>query len=344
MTKHGSAAVALVCLAISAGAARAGDFAIEEVESVRSYAVDRIAPSTVIFSDRSRSADSALGPAPGLIRFDSWLYTRPDEKQLLTPYPEYLEPTTTRSGARRQAVEKLTMYVSEARFTLGRTLTLPELNRYTTLSFIEHVDPAIKHRLIAPADVAPVANPKAARNLNPARPWCAGGTVVCLRSHYRLEGKLPLAVALANKVRDASKKIADYLEFESELAVRAPEELDQARIARLTRLDTPLIGAIEQTTFYVNQILQYGKLIIVFQRHPSAAGKTVVTAFMAIAVESKLLDSKKEYAKVPVLRNLVPVQVLMGNSSFNTGTSISAGLPKYTRSRIRAVARILDGG
>ena len=45
---------------------------------------------------------------------------------------------------------------------------------------------------------------------------------------------------------------------------------------------------------------------------------------------------------VPVLRNLVPVQVLLGNSSFNTGSSISAGLPVYARNRIRAIAEALN--
>ena len=62
---------------------------------------------------------------------------------------------------------------------------------------------------------------------------------------------------------------------------------------------------------------------------------------MALAVETDVLEKKKEYEKVPVLRNLVPAQVLMGQSSFNTGNSISAGLPEYARNRIRAVAALL---
>jgi hypothetical protein len=36
------------------------------------------------------------------------------------------------------------------------------------------------------------------------------------------------------------------------------------------------------------------------------------------------------------------VQVLLGNSSFNTGASISAGLPVYARNRIRAIAEALN--
>jgi hypothetical protein len=44
---------------------------------------------------------------------------------------------------------------------------------------------------------------------------------------------------------------------------------------------------------------------------------------------------------MPVLRNLVPAQVLMGKSSFNSGNSISAGLPAYARNEISTVAGIL---
>jgi hypothetical protein len=34
--------------------------------------------------------------------------------------------------------------------------------------------------------------------------------------------------------------------------------------------------------------------------------------------------------------------VLVGNSSFNTGSSISAGLPAYVRNRIKAVAGTIE--
>ena len=45
-----------------------------------------------------------------------------------------------------------------------------------------------------------------------------------------------------------------------------------------------------------------------------------------------------------MLRNLLPGQLLMGNSSFNTGNSLSAGLPSYTRNQIQAIANILARG
>ena len=43
-----------------------------------------------------------------------------------------------------------------------------------------------------------------------------------------------------------------------------------------------------------------------------------------------------------MLRNLVPAQVLAGKSSFNSGNSISAGLPVYARNQVKAMAAILE--
>ena len=64
---------------------------------------------------------------------------------------------------------------------------------------------------------------------------------------------------------------------------------------------------------------------------------------MVLAVDSDLFEKRKELGSVPVLRNMLPAQVLSGNSSFNTGNSISAGLPDYARNRIKAIAAILSG-
>jgi hypothetical protein len=87
--------------------------------------------------------------------------------------------------------------------------------------------------------------------------------------------------------------------------------------------------------------MKFGKLLAVFQNHPTDASKTVVTAYMVLAIDESVLDKKKDFEKVPVLRNLVPAQVLMGQSSFNSGDSISAGLPKYARNEIRTIANLL---
>ena len=121
-------------------------------------------------------------------------------------------------------------------------------------------------------------------------------------------------------------------------------EVGELGLAKLTGLDTAPVGALEQSIFYVNQVMQFGKLLAVFQAHPSDPGKTVVSVFTALAIESNLLGKQKQFANVPVLRNLVPAQVLLGRSSFNSGKSLSAGLPVYARNQIRAIAAILEAG
>jgi hypothetical protein len=113
-------------------------------------------------------------------------------------------------------------------------------------------------------------------------------------------------------------------------------------LKKLTGIDAPVAGAIEQNIFHVNQVMQFGKFLVVFQQAPSDANQTAVTAFIVLAIKTRVLEDKRKYADVPVLRNLVPRQVLVGKSSFNTGTSISAGLPVYARNQIKAVAGILD--
>jgi hypothetical protein len=164
-----------------------------------------------------------------------------------------------------------------------------------------------------------------------------------MRSVYQLEGRLPVGIRLANKIREGARQISDKLEFDSELTLLSPTEVIERELPQLTGVDTPAIGALEQSIFYVNQVMQFGKLIAVFQPHPADAKSTVVNVFTALAIESNILGKRKEYGKVPVLRNLVPAQVLAGKSSFNTGKSLSAGLPVYARNQIKALAAILDG-
>src|SRR6202035_187444 len=188
----------------------------------------------------------------------------------------------------------------------------------------------------------PNKNPQSA-NHNPARRWCEGaGTVACIESSYRLEGKLPLGIALVNKLKERGKKYADTIEFQSELRVVPAAEIDDAGYRKLTGVDAPITGALEQNIVHVNEVMQFGKLLAVFQPNPANPNQTIVTAFMVLGVDSELYEKKKEYANVPVLRNLIPAQVISGNSTFNTGDSISSGLPNYARNHLKAIAGLLD--
>ena len=332
-------AVAASLLALPA---QADEFRLEEVPSVTAVGPASLKAGTIVFSDHR--TDELADSATGLIPFAEWARARPLQRQFLSLYPSYVEPTitVTVNGLMKPYTEKLHMYVAEARFVLPKPPAAIDLRRYASLPFLQKVDPSIRHRPLTAADAMPQKDPEAAYNRHPDRRWCEAPGAVCIDSHYDLEGKLPMGIKLANKLEEGGKKIAEAIDFQSELRVLSGAEAAQPALMRLTGLDQPVAGALEQNLFFVNQIMSFGKLLAVFQPHPSDPGKTVVTALMALGVKSDVLEKKKEFERVPVLRNMVPAQVLVGNSSFNTGTSISAGLPKYVRNRIQAIAGILE--
>jgi hypothetical protein len=328
----------LATLFVSTGALEAQEFKIDEVASVTAVAPAKLKPGIILFSDHRD--DKLADAGTGLIRFEDWARERPLQKQLLSPYPDYVEPTINVSvhGIPKAYTEKLHMYVVEARFLINKAPGSIDLGRYTQLDVLEKIDPAIKHRRITADQAAPQMDPESAYQRHPSRRWCEPEGSLCIESRYPLEGKLPVGIRLANKLEEGGKKISESMDFQTEIRTLPPEEIEQAGYARLTGLDAPVAGVLEQTIFHVNQVMQFGKLVAVLQPYPADAGKTVATVFMTLAVETDVLERKKEFESVPVLRNLIPAQVLMGKSSFNSGSSISAGLPDYVRNRIRAIA------
>jgi hypothetical protein len=324
--------------------ALAQTFRIEDVSSARKIDPARLTPGTIEFSDHT---GAGINSETALLPFGEWASQYPIEKKFLALFPGYVEPAIggqepTAELAQKPYTEKLYMYVAQARLVLAKSPASIDLAHYVTLAFLQQIDPAIKHKQIAAADVATFKDKAGIGNDNPDRKWCTGlATSICIQSTYQFEGKIPIGIMLVNKLRE-TRKVSDHIDFQSELSAYAPSDLDQSGLQELTALNTAVGGALVQNTFYVNQIMKFGKFFAVFQADPTDAGKTIVTAFMALAIKASVLDEKREFEKVPVLRNLVPAQVLMGQSSFNSGDSISAGLPKYARNEIKTVASLLQ--
>jgi len=306
-------AVSLLVALLCSPAGAVESFLLKEVENPFRLDARELGPGTIYFDDHKKDEISDNGT--GLMRFEEWSRQREVEKAVLSLYPLYIEPTINISvhGLTKRHTEKLHMYVVEARFVLSRPPGSIDLTRYTRLEFLERVDPSIKHKLITRDEVIPLIDPENAHNRHPDRTWCEEAThSICIQSRYQLEGKLPIGVRLANKLEDTGKQIADYIEFQSELRLLPADQMEEdPALPKLTGLSTPVIGALEQSIFHVNQVMQFGKFLAIFQQHPTDPAKTVVAAYMALAVETDVLEKKKEYEGVPVLRYLVPSQVLM---------------------------------
>jgi hypothetical protein len=332
----------LVLLGPIAAAFAAQDYAIEDVPTARKVDVAQLKPKTIEFSDHTGTG--AVDSETALVHFGDWATNNPTEKKFLALFPSYAEPTVgkTVDGKTETVTEKLYMYVAQARFLVDKAPGAIDLSRYVTLPFLEKIDPAITHKPLDPAEMTTFKDEAGTGNDNPDRKWCSGrANSICMQSTYQIEGKIPMGIMLVNKIRE-TKKVADHIDFQSELSALSSADLDQAGLQELTTLNTAVSGVLEQDIFYVNQIMKFGKLFAVFQAHPTDASKTVVTAFMALAIKASVLDERRGFENVPVLRNLVPAQVLMGQSSFNAGDSISGGLPKYSRNEIKTIAGILE--
>src|SRR5205814_6735891 len=97
-------------------------------------------------------------------------------------------------------------------------------------------------------------------NKNPDRNWCEGKSVAtCIHSKYQLEGKIPMGIALANKLRESERRLQPFVEFESELRLLSREDIDEAGLQKLTGISTPVAAVLEQNIFAVNQIIRFGK-------------------------------------------------------------------------------------
>src|SRR5205807_2327832 len=133
MTLTRCAGLFLAALLAGGGAAGAEEFRLDEVTFLNQAGIAQLKPGIIAFTDHRK--DELADPVSGLMRFEDWARTRPVQKQFLSLYPGYVEPTvaTTVGGVTKPAVEKLRMYVAEARFLLNRPAASVNLARYAAL-------------------------------------------------------------------------------------------------------------------------------------------------------------------------------------------------------------------
>jgi hypothetical protein len=247
--------VAVLIASVSLAGAQA--MKLEEVASLANITPGQMKPNVILFNDHRQ--DEIADSTTGLIRFEDWARAHPVQKEYLSLYPSYIEPmlTVTVDGVTKSFKNKLSMYVLEARFMLPKAPSAVELPRYASVSFLNGIDPAIKHQAITAADVIPAKDEEYAFNRHPARAWCSDASQsVCIQSRYQLEGKLPSAIHVANMLVER-KRHDDFFEFQSELRVVPTTEIDEGKLKKLTAIDTQVTGVLEQNIFYFNKVIEF---------------------------------------------------------------------------------------
>ena len=235
----------------------------------RRLPVSQIAPQTIAFTDHKN--DNLADRTSGLMRFDDWAQTRMVQKQFLGLFPSYDEPTLNAGGSAKPRKKRLHVYVAEARFALKRAAAAIDLG-------------ALRHAAVRRADRSGDqaqgdhggrrrcrTRIRRAANHNPARRWCEGAGAVGL---HRVDLQARRQAAARHRAGEqaqgaAARKYADTIEFQSELRVVPTAEIDDAGYRKLTGVDSPVVGALEQNIVHVNEVMQFGKLLAVFQRHPT---------------------------------------------------------------------------
>ena len=189
-----------------------------KVASVAGSAVDKLKPKTIFFNDHRVDETSDKG---AFIRSRNGRGPSRCERQFLSLFPKFTEGMIHRiiDGSKKEVKDELQMYVTEARFKLSRpadSIDLKQLRDPAVHREHRSGDQAQGHQAVRSLGAEGREGPPTTRTrIAPGAK--APASPLCTRSSYKLEGKLPIGVALANKLRDSERKVSDTIEFESEL-------------------------------------------------------------------------------------------------------------------------------
>ena len=176
----------------SVSIAGAVDFTIADVDSARKADVAQLKSGIIEFSDHTGAG--AINSETALVSFSDWADKYPQRKEIswrcfrATWKPRLTKPRTAPSvnRAKKSPNGFLSTWRRRAFFSIAPPGAI-DLPHYVTLPFLEKIDPAIKHKELAPADALSLKDDAGTGNDNPDRKWCTGRTtLICIQSVYKL--------------------------------------------------------------------------------------------------------------------------------------------------------------
>lgn len=252
------------------------------------------------------------------ITLQQWLSTRPAEANALALYPGFKEPERDKesNGTITRVKEEQTIFVSRSTFVVEKPMSAINLQNIATLDAIKKIDVSFEHQQISPNQLFKKRSDGKPHNQLDSRPWCASAGTICLQSKWGMPvWMIPLfkgaMLALGKDGKDT------FQETQSEVSVIAAPDL--AKYSAL--IGSVPAGGIEQNIFYVNQIMRWGKNVVLLQ--PGANNSTNVTVFSVIAVAS-------EYWKKKVGDHRLRDYLLMNKFNKGCDGGLLAGMEKLS--------------
>lgn len=303
-----------------------------------------------------------------IVPYLSWAAQNPADRELLNIFPSFKPPTIQfmQYGRPKTRTEQYHTYVTKMQVAINKNAANIRLADLVTLETVKAMDKELVHRQISadktmPTLVgkAPIENfkwcnegawinsfglPQKEKDLtylvNPERAWCDGKSRgICIESCYHFSPGWKAAIAFYNNTLGSKdpKDWGEAMQSEIRYFVSEAEYGSRQPLAQLTKINTPVRGVMEQNIFYFNQIFAWGKIVAVFQEHPTNAQQTVMTVLSAYAFRSKYCTDSK-YAEVcKVIKS-----ESTGDRGLNTPTGISAGIKIHSQEIAVGLARVLQ--
>ena len=294
-------------------------------------------------------------------RFDKWITT--PEAEFLNLFEGFKERKVKKTRAASERVtEHLVMFVARAKAVINKAPNALNLKSIASVEFIKGLNPEIRHRAISPMEIMPIVaakpvglgependhpNFKAMCNQGevsfkrpakeqdladtnrPGQSWCANTErSICVESCYVFTANYQRGMNTYNstygRINGDEKDLGIASQSEIRYFVSEAEWGKRQSASSLTGIKTPVRGIFEQNIFYFNQLNQYGKMIAIFQEHPSDSTKTIVTSLAVFGIQASTFERNAPF----------PIRLILmgrGGGLLNTSTGITAGLPVFGR-------------
>lgn len=217
--------------------------------------------------------------------FKQWKSEALAEAAALMLYPSYKEPMRDKEkdGMVTRVEEEQTVFVARSTFIVDQPVTTINVQNIVTLETLKKIDASFEHTQISQNQLF---KNKDGKPHNAGRDWCSNAASLCVQSKWKYPVYLGKPFKLVMSLLGKEGK-DEFQQTQSEILPVAPAEL--AKFSSL--IGTKPVAVVEQSIFYVNQVMRWGKNVIIFHAGPN--NQTHVTVYSTVAIASEYYNMRK---------------------------------------------------